>query len=144
MKDLLTSPQLLSCCVCLITFPSGYKNKQPPDTASFHSLHLSANQCDGLHVTKPRCPLHFPPNCTSRPFTTRSKTITITFQATKLSQNSQTSGCILGMPRKLLLWLRGQSWWARMWDSFSIYHGSGYDRYMPTLSEGSTAQDSWE
>lgn len=103
MKDLLTFPQLPSCGVCLITFPSGCKNKQSPDTASFHSLHLSANKGDGLHEMKPRCPLHFPPNCTSCPFTTLSKPTSITFQATKLSQNSQTSGCILGMPRKLLL-----------------------------------------
>lgn len=32
-----------------------------------------------------------------------SKTILISFHSAQLSQNSQTSGCILGMPRKLLV-----------------------------------------
>ena len=69
-----------------------------PDTANFHSLHLSPIQCDRPRELKPRCPLNFSPSHTLGPLTLLSKTIIIPFQSTRPSQNSQTPSCILECP----------------------------------------------
>lgn len=102
MKHPLPFPQLLSCCVCLIRFLSGCQNSLLTQPTPIHSIchqsnvTYSTNWNQGVLFSFHRAALYVLACCSS-------KTVIIPFQSTTLSQNSQTAGCILGMPRKLRL-----------------------------------------